>query len=421
MPAGGTTLSGGMAAGGAAAAGSPTDAAGGSPLGGAAGAPAIDGPISGMVLHGGRPLAGVAVILNAGATTLTGKDGTFSFDDPGPSYRLVLVSSSGTFALVVDGMRKRQPRLQFSQTEPECEGNIQGQLSGSVQGSILEGFVAADGEVLTYGSTVYNEPSTYKLYADWRGPSAVGGKAVILSALIGKYYQQPIVPTQYLGYAEQPATVKCGGTATADVTMGPVTGQRELSGAISLPEGYHPSYPSLGIGPFEFDLHKLGANYACSVPTDPALSAGLRVTAYGDPPDLPFSSVTQTVPASGDLDFELPKAAIPILPATDTAGVTLATKFSWTAPAERVVTYARFQISPWTILEVTEASETTIPDLTAYGFALPKAADGSWGIEGRGPAASVDGAVELRDAVGNFVYSDAVYTRAEQRFFKTAP
>lgn len=400
---------------------------GGAGVGGDGGPPLpMAGPVSGLVRFGREPVPGVAVALGD-QSTLTNSAGEFAFAFAELSYDLVLLSNEHKVAVVVDGLTTREPDIEFgvsvqSRTGTSIAGKLEGDVTPEGGGWTRVGFISN-----TAGNAVFKdlapELSTFSLNAGWWWGSAHTGKLFALTFDFGN-------PDIFMGYAESEITITedvpfgalDGSIAATHLTLAPTVGSRELVGTLDVADSLV-GEARIMLGPADQPIGNQSlVDYQATVPVGIGLTSSIYYAAYSTELTNCSTIVSREIPDEGDLDLTVEAPAGPVLPVEDATGVTHTTNFTWSAPPANTVSYVVFRVGGWSITRYATTTHTTLPDLSAYGIALPANGAGTWRVFAIGPASSIDEAVPLENpqTLPGLLH-DFVFSTSSTRSFTVAP
>jgi hypothetical protein len=133
------------------------------------------------------------------------------------------------------------------------------------------------------------------------------------------------------------------------------------------------------------------------------------------------SYFSQPLNATATINFTMPEAAVPMMPAASATGVTTATPFEWTAP-DNVVSDVWITSNNAAAFHIfTRNKQTTIPVIPE--LPLPSGKSFSWIIYGYGPSSSINDAAgpnELEQAFSaDFSGPAHAFTVTASRSFTT--
>lgn len=225
------------------------------------------------------------------------------------------------------------------------------------------------------------------------------------------------IPLRYTGFGlRENVRLDAGATVSGqDFALGSVVNST-LSGSVTLPSGYtlQSKDLSLTLPPGSrktlFTDYSAGTSFSYAAPVIPQARLSLVLTALRNGA---FAAVSKTglAPDTTSVTLTLPEAPQSLSPADQTANVTRATPFSWTAYPQGVfvlrVKKSDAAGTPYRLDVVTGETSATIPDLSALGMSLQGNTSFSWVVTGVAPLASVD------DAVTGLKVSDLVSYRTD--------
>ena len=437
--AGGASPSDGGGGGGA-----PDSGGGGAPDGGGGGAPDGGGTqppttltVTGKVVSGtGYAETDITVLIpGEGRQPVQVDDsGTFRVSGVKAPYDLLLVHKERRFAFVYKGLTLQGPTLALDEASTNrsgrIEGTVTGQQSSTEPNRTQVSFSSPD---IAEGSEQVEASGGYSLSAFWRGDWTSSGTLYALQSAGGQGY--PFTPpTSYLAFGQRDnVSAQYFGTVRGqDIVLKPVT-TAHLEGDITLPADYDLTRVALSFVPGTsspvalFGDEDPTPTFRYAVPQLSQATFSMKVSARakstggsGEPASLSLFKQGLRV-GDARAALVLPEAARPTLPANDAKDVTPATAFSWTPFAQGVhglILEERYpQGRAYRVMIYQRETQTTLPDLSGLGLALPANTEFTWHIEATAPMASVDDLVQRR-AKGSL--SEGVISVSEERTLTTA-
>jgi hypothetical protein len=340
-----------------------------------------------------------AIIAIGAATTYTDADGRFEIPDVPPEYDLVLIVPTESYALVIRGISVRTLHLTAPGYENGHVANLAGVATGGVGTPIPDdcyarvAFQDPDNRSAAlfgpYGLLAASDAS-YAMDLHWVGASSVSGRLYALQNRVDAEYR----PISFDGFGWTPLEVSRGGMygkrdgsdPATTIALEPVA-SRTVSGTVTVPPGFAPRL-DFSIGPF--DLHptfrideedETRGTYSVLLPTGiEALPLSAHIGGVSMDLDGGSSHTTYFLDDSQmTVDLASPAPPVSMLPAAAATGVDYDTRFGWEPPADSVAT-VWLNFERWRVQVVTNASSTTIPDLTEYGVSHAAGSQGSWSV-----------------------------------------
>ncbi|WNG27102.1 hypothetical protein F0U62_26130 [Cystobacter fuscus] len=368
--------------------------------------------------------------------------GAFSISGVTPPYDVIVADKERRVATVFMGLTLETLTVPLeldtdaAQPDPEYQATVEGTVTGEQPSSAIATtkllFASTGGDA---SGSVEPEPSgTYSLNVDWSGATSATGTIYALQS----ESSSPIsLPTRYLAFGQRDnVTVSKDATLPAqDIALSPVTNSR-LAGNYIVPEGYVLPLSTLSLAFKPGSEFTLGPTFASSGAFDYAVpqipQTTFSIFAIATPRDAQGEEGTLLykrglTAGTTNVSVELQAPARPAQPADAAKDVTRTTGFSWSpfAGGVHALTLQEDKSknqTPYTVTLYTSGTQTTLPDLSAFGMDLPANTEFTWTIQGVGPAASMDaliGLVEhgdpLEQGTGDFSVSIS-----EARTFTTA-
>lgn len=385
--------------------------------------------IIGKVLtFGGDPGASLPVLVG-GQKASTDANGNFSVAGVTTPYDLTILEASRNRATIFQGLTRLEPivfipgpgnnenktdvTLNFSNldTTPPSAGLFKSGYAScaSTEGYNLQCIAGLD-------------PTTTQI--TWAGKDRIRTTFFAFQALSNP---QGVIQS-YLKFGKSENESLANGLATSvNIALEPVV-NKTLGGSVSIPPGYLLFDRGLGfkisdvhtsVISREYNLTGLTPDFTWASPDIPGVKLSLYATARKGAATV--SANLEVAPDNTGLELNLPTPIELSQPADKKLGVTNSTVFSWTPFAEGVYGVYVFSQEPNTLFLTiyTSTSQTTLPDLSALGFPLPKGINYGWYVFGEAPLTSVD---ELADGVkGIPTFPHARMAISEQRTFTTIP
>ncbi|ATB39529.1 hypothetical protein CYFUS_004973 [Cystobacter fuscus] len=366
--------------------------------------------------------------------------GAFSISGVTPPYDVIVADKERRVATVFMGLTLETLTVPLeldtdaAQPDPEHEATVEGTVTGEQPSSAIATtnllFASTGGDMS--GSV---EPSgTYSLNVDWSGATSATGT---IYALQSESSSPGSLPTRYLAFGQRDnVTVSKDATLPAqDIALSPVTNSR-LAGNYIVPEGYALSLSTLSLAFKPGSEFSLGFAFASSGAFDYAVpqipQTTFSILAFAIPRDAQGAEGTLLfkrglTAGTTNVSVEIQASARPAQPADAAKDVTRTTEFSWSpfAGGVHVLTLQEDKSknqTPYTVTLYTSGTQTTLPDLSAFGMDLPANTEFTWKIQGFGPAASMDALIGLVEH-GNPLEQgtgDISVSTSETRTFTTA-
>ncbi len=388
--------------------------------------------------------------------------GGFVVNNVPSRYSLVMLFTSQSFrsALVYQGLTRSNPTLTVlggssvpvQSTFATVEGKFTGGLGFSATSKATTEFTVSVPKAVSSGSSNRGsvDPTTgnYTAFINWAGGNPI---AATMHALQYSTNDTNGKITAFGGYAQKTINVVLnqGTPIKQDITLAPVN-SGTVNGSINWPNGITTPQYSVsttlylsGLNTEEifvfppFGSQPIGAapdGYDQLVPVIAGAKLIQRVGIVEKPTSgalLPpkESAVWKTVTPGATINIVVPAPIALTVPESAASDVTGNTKFIWSAFSGGVHVLNFFTgISgvQTSIGVVTAASSSTFPDLSTYGFGLPKATPYVWWVSGVAPYASMDVATDttgLNLPFGplSIPTSDGSYSSSGFQPFTTAP
>jgi hypothetical protein len=423
-----------------------------------------------LVLNNGQPF----IASNFGGAVLSVKllgstvdipidaSGGFVVNNVPSTYSLVMLITSQSFrsAIVYQGLTRTNPTLTIlggssvpvQSTFATVEGKFTGGLGFSATSKATTEFTVSVPKAVSSGSSNRGsvDPTTgnYTAFINWAGGNPI---AATMHALQYSTNETNGKITAFGGYAQKTINLvpSQGTPIKQDITLAPVN-SGTVNGSINWPSGITAPQYSVstilflsGLNTEEiFVFPPLGSQPSSGVPDGydqlvPVIAGAKLIQRVGItekptsgallPPK--ESGVWKTVTPGATTNIVVPAPIALTAPESAASGVTGNTKFTWSAFSGGVHLLSFFSGMSGvqtSIVVVTAASSSTFPDLSAYGFGLPKAATYVWWVNGIAPYASMDMATDtsgLNLPFGPFSIptSDGSYSSSGFQPFTTAP
>jgi hypothetical protein len=355
--------------------------------------------------------------------------GGFVVNNVPSTYSLVMLITSQSFrsAIVYQGLTRTNPTLTVlggssvpvQSTFATVEGKFTGGLGFSATSKAITEFTVSIPKAVSSGSSNRGsvDPTTgnYTAFINWAGGNPV---AATLHALQYSNDTNGKI-TAFGGYAQKTINVvpSQGTPIKQDITLAPVN-SGTVKGSIDWPSGITAPQYSVSTTLFLSGLNTeeifvfppLGSQPTGGIPDGydqlvPVITGAKLMQRVGItekptsgallPPK--ESAVWKAVTPGATTNIVVPAPIALTAPESAASDVTGNTKFTWSAFSGGVHLLSFFSGMSGvqtSIGVVTAASSSIIPDLSAYGFGLPKAAIYVWWVTGVAPYASMDAATD---------------------------
>ena len=344
------------------------------------------------------PLAGAAVG-SQGDTAVTGLDGGFTLTGLSVPYDLSVWNSAAEWVQIYEGLTTDEPLLApvagyASPPAIPFGTNIEGTLSGGVipVGTDQIVTVCVEGlDGVAFGcDTVDPTESAYSISANWVAGATTDVRVHALQVELDGAGN----PVGYPGYANMDITVSDGDAAVADLDLGTALATTavdvEIDSAIALSD----LIGGVRVGPgLTVPVMMINAPAATHEALMPVIADATYTFAAHDGTMQLGWQAEVTGPTS---TLEVPGQPILITPADTATGITATTDFTASNPTDGPMTFL------WTadvgnlMVAVTTMDESqTIPDISAYGLALPGSADFAWEVIGHSGVSTEGGAYTI--------------------------
>ncbi|ATB32685.1 hypothetical protein [Melittangium boletus] len=338
--------------------------------------------------------------------------GAFSVSGVTPPYDLIVAEKERRSAILYRGLTLKTLTLSLEEEDTESvthRATVKGNLTGedaSPSSTTEVSFVSERGS----GNGLRDIGGSYSLDVDWLGATPVTGTLYAFQYESSSSYSPP---TRYLGFGQRDnVTLEENATLSAqDIALSAVTNSN-LGGSITVPDGYALRLSSVSLAPTPATEVSLFSSFAPTstfnyvVPQIPQATFSMQVFASEEGASDPDNAASLLLFKRGltagvtNAAMVLHPAARPAQPANEAKDVSLTTGFSW-SPYASGVHRIQFQEdksdnqTPYTVTILTRGTDTTLPDLSALGMALPANTEFTWQVHGVGPVDSVDALVGL--------------------------
>lgn len=383
--------------------------------------------VSGKVMNIQRfPMSGAPVVVAGHPPTTTDAGGVFTVAGVAVPYDVTVVVNSPKAGITYRGLSRPDPTLlgYMSSSAPTNATTITGTISGGA------GFPEPDTRICRVvlmpadinGQALANQSTgAYTLTPRW------DGAGTIASSLHALQWDRNTagMPLTFTGYAVKTGvSISDGGTlASQNLAMTPVTSQN-ISGSVTVPAGLALVIKSLELSFGARGTMSLGNElgtataFTYAVPVIPGATMNFTASATGSAGS-GYAARMGILPGTSGMAVNIPGPPLLSLPVNAGTGVTTATSFSWSPVASTVyllsLTGAADKPSYYVI---TATPNTTIPDLSTLGLALPAGTAYSWNILATGPHAGIDAAA---GPSGFYPAGDENYSQSPNRTLTTAP
>lgn len=344
----------------------------------------VNGTVFGLL---GDPVAGVGVAIGSSIAS-TDAAGAFTIAGVAVPYDVTLYSAAGAWGHVFEGMTSASPELLplgVINDTGYAEGTIEGSLPAVVpvdSGAIVcaEGL----GAVVLGCGTVSSGATDYTFTVLLPGNGTAG---VRLHALLSAQDVDGN-PTSFTAYGTATGTATANVTTTIDIPASVATATANLPIALSLPAAYTPSFLTASVRlspaatvPARDAYVAFPANVSIPVPVIGEGSYNVIAAAEAADGSATYGWVSGATVATGAA-MTLPAPVVQVAPADGASGVTTGTTFSIASAAGAAHTFVFSpNVAGDPVFAVTTMSDTaTIPNLNAFGLAVPGSAPYSWAI-----------------------------------------
>lgn len=272
-----------------------------------------------------------------------------------------------------------------------------------------------------FNGAVLNSNGTYSGNAGWTSGSTSTGFLHALQLT----RKANGAPNTFLGYSRSASTTLTNGqAATINLNFTTVNSVATVTGTVTSPAGYPDPRVQL-VQQFGTSQKPLWDTMTTAIdaafPTGLALAGDTSLFVQSTGPNGGNSYFTQPLTATTTVTFAMPEAAEVSMPAANATGVTTATPFEWTAPANVVSDVWINSNNSASFHIFTTNKQTTIPVIPE--LPLPSAKSFTWQIYGYGPNASINDAAgpnELEQAFSaDFSGAAHAFTVSQSRSFTT--
>ncbi|WNG56706.1 carboxypeptidase regulatory-like domain-containing protein [Archangium gephyra] len=384
--------------------------------------------VTGKVLDGeGQPLENASILIPGDDRHAVDLDraGAFSIAGVTAPYDVIVVQRAHRTAAVYKGLSRQDLTLPFATSVEERDDR-----SADLAGTVTGGSTPYDSTRFTRvefasasssSATNPNPGGTYFAQVDWRGPASITGTLYVLQTERSRFFSPP---SRYLGFGRRD-NVTLNNTAmhsALDITMSSVTEAR-LAGTVTVPDGYALTTLDASLVPdgsantYLFSDTEPGSAFDYLVPQIPQSTFTMYVNALEEKPGEPLGTAYSMLYKKGltagtrNAALVLQEAPQQGQPANETAEVTRATEFSWTAFTGGIH-LVQFQeedaaegMFPYTVNIYTSGTRTTLPDLSAVDMNLPASTRFSWNVQGFAPVASMEALSVLAEQGNPFLGS----------------
>lgn len=346
----------------------------------------VSGVVVGLI---DQPISGISVAIGTnGPIDLTGADGSFTFTDVAVPYDLHVFHAADGWAQSFLGLRASSPRAVIAPKAFDFAGlpqtTVEGTLSAAVPASHRAVVCVQGLDEAVYGcDTVSAGASTYSITAVWRTVPTLDVR--VRAVMYGLDVDGNT--TSVTGHVAVDATLDDLVPETVDLTFGAAPATTTLHPTFVVPAGL--TLASASVAARLDDLHTHSTPGTSDAATTPALVApafvGSTYLVYGTATGGDGSvSVGWHVglPNGAAPTLELATPPALVAPADGTTGVTTATTFRVNPPTAGLQTFWFYGALPGDpqYYVTTTADQVSIPDLAAYGMALPGGAAYAWAV-----------------------------------------
>ncbi len=336
------------------------------------------------------PIAGVQVHIGA-QTATTATDGSFTISGVAAPYDAIIVTPGANghgHGYVFQQLTRVDPTLQLP-LEPLRDGKTT-TVQGGIAASAGVAFVDVGPRPTHADWTALSVGSPFSLSASWTGSASLAATGYLLEWSIAA--TTATLPTTYLWFASQPLQIADGQTETWPAVVPGATPNVSTASLVT-----SITYPAVRVISDVWCFYRPAASavVAPELFNDKTAKTGNPASTQYRVPDVPASGNTLVVcaragggatgprgstmtcqaglsPTAGSVNLALP--SVPLLTSAPATGVTTSTAFTWTAPAAAVhmAAFSSTAAGAPTFAVITTASTAHIPDLSAYGLALPQ-------------------------------------------------
>jgi hypothetical protein len=365
-----------------------------------------------------------------GQKTSTDASGNFTVQGVSTPYSLVVLQASKSQVYVYQGLTRPDPIVlvggssnaarkatinysfsNFTNAAPPAGEGAEGQLGCvSVEVSINCGVSGSVGNAPYSNEVQWNGATNIRLYFHALQTFKNNKNVVTLFNRFARVENSQIV-------AGQPNSVGFSFQSVSNKTLG---------GSVAAPAGFTLTARALGflaLGrttyPFSYELNQSGIapNFTWASPDIAGMSLYFSATATKGGATI-HANLNNVAPDNTSINLSLPAPAEHNQPANNALGITQQTAFSWTPMSAAAYSVSIYPTSsgPLNYTIYTRNTELTLPDLSSFGYPLPKGVSYRWTISSYGPVDSVN---DLAAGVPNPQYAQSGYSG--ERNFTTAP
>ncbi len=324
----------------------------------------------------GGPWTGAVVSVNGEAPVAVDLSGAFEGPEVTVPYDVTLIDATQGLAHAFVGLTTTDLSLQVLAATLASSAGVAGDLSEAV-GTDQIGIVCVEGveQALLGCDEVTSGNTSYSFQVSWLEGSSASGyvHAWVLDLDAGggvvgfaKEGRTAVVLNDGMATPADVALEDGPAASVVDVTITPPPGIPFGSSIVAVRYGEFASFPLATFLP--------DATFQIALPDLP----GATATVVGQAGDSSSTVIAWTPDdySDGTIDLTMPAGLTPEGPADGATGVTLDTVFGVGNAQGRPLTFA-FN-GPVTYFVTTTASQTTIPDLAAFGLPLPSGENYTW-------------------------------------------
>jgi len=363
----------------------------------------VDGHVLGL---DGLPAAEVQVFVHAVGGDRTDAAGAFSVEGVSLPYDVTAIYPDEFLTVTYRGLTLAQPTLLLPGLPPGIRHGVA--VSGTVSGGTQFPQPSRHRTVAAFGSdatrvSVEVDAATGAFAIDplvWFGPDTEGA----LHALQWRTDAAGL-PVEYIGHGYRELTLRTSDSEHRfqDIALQPVSGAR-MDGLVAWPDGYGLLVQSLVLQYPEGGTTILAARlwpsstFDYATPLIDRTTFALATVANSEAGETSFAVRSGLSASASGVLATLASAPRLAAPAAGATAVGHDTEFQWAGPADSayVVAFVGPADQP-TYAVVTHETRVTIPDLSAFGIALPAGVSYEWRVYGLPQYLSVDAAASDDD------------------------
>ena len=375
----------------------------------------------------GLPVIGLTAVISGHPGVNVDSEGEFAIADVRTPYELILVNGAIQHATVYRGLTRPDPTLVIAEAQPISpnRATVNGTVTGGhyPQGAAEDSWAAFVSPQVRSITRVDGTGSvgTFALPVEWSGAPSVAGRVHAL-----QFSWQGELPAAFTAYGSASVTLSPGGSFTPSIAVAPIT-SGSITGNVTLPGAYSVQSKQFaihldGARALAFDDASQASSFSYVVPNVTAAEFSALVVAQ-DPNGNAIAHTSAPVRAGGSIQLAPRAAPALILPANGALNVGPSMTFSWSAFSGGIHHVVFVQEGRFRLDLFTSGDTTTLPDLSALGLSVPRAAQLGWAVAGIAPVATVDEAASPAFADRLMLWSgqETFYGVSNSRSFTTAP